>query len=205
MLQTGSRVRLASPSDEAEVITLIAMMHAESGLFALDETRVRKTLALAWERKGGTLAVIGAPGQIRAMIYLTIATAWYTSDSHLEELFCWVHPEHRRSDYARLLMEFAKTSSDALSERAIKLGGRKISLLIGVLTNARMAAKVRLYRRIFGMPAGAFFVHNPSWVRPDGVSEEDFFRAPTSVARMMSRRIERKKKFERKRFDAVRA
>jgi hypothetical protein len=181
MLQTGSKVRLALPTDEAEIIALIAMMHAESGLFLLDEQRVRETLARAWDRKGGTLAVIGAPGKIRAMIYLTIATAWYTKESHLEELFCWVHPEHRRSDYAKRLGEFAKTSSDVLSDSAIKRGSRRIPLLIGVLTNARMTAKVRLYRRMFGMPVGAFFIYNATWMRKEESAEEDFWRLPKLV------------------------
>ena len=63
MLQTGSKVRLAQRSDEAEVISLVRVMHAESGLFPLDDERVRQTLARVWERKGGILALIGAPAK----------------------------------------------------------------------------------------------------------------------------------------------
>ena len=49
MLQTGSKVRLAQRSDEAEVISLVRVMHAESGLFPLDDERVRQTYMVLGE------------------------------------------------------------------------------------------------------------------------------------------------------------
>jgi hypothetical protein len=33
-------------------------------------------------------------------------------------------------------------------------------LLIGVLSNSRTEAKIRLYKRHFGEPAGAYFLYN---------------------------------------------
>ena len=189
MLQTGSKVRLAQRSDEAEVINLIRVMHAESGLFPLDDECVRRTLARVWNRQGGTLAVIGAPGEIRAMMLMQLATAWYTAQSHLEETFCWVHPEHRKSDYSKLLMEYAKHTSDLLSERA----GHKMTLLIGVLTSLQMAPKVRLYRRMFGIPVGAFFAHNAAWVTRHAPAEEDFWRIP-KLSKLLSRQTAPRKR-----------
>ena len=174
MLQTGSKVRLAQRSDEAEVISLVRVMHTESGLFPLDDERVRQTLARVWERKGGILALIGAPGEIRAMLLMQLATVWYTSETHLDETFCWVHPDHRRSDYSKILLEYAKHTSDLLTQRA----GKKIPLIIGVLTSMQMAAKVRLYRRFLGIPVGAFFVHNADWVAKQQPAEEDYWRIP---------------------------
>ena len=38
-----------------------------------------------------------------------------------------------------------------------------ITWFIGVVTNKQMAGKVRLYRRLLGTPAGAFFVTNSKW------------------------------------------
>jgi hypothetical protein len=38
-------------------------------------------------------------------------------------------------------------------------------LVIGVLTNHRMEAKVKLYRKKFGKPAGAFFVVGGKWAK----------------------------------------
>jgi GNAT superfamily N-acetyltransferase len=157
-------------------------MHAEGGMWAYDLDCVRERFARAFDRKGGILAVIGEPGGIRAMSYIEITRAWYTRENHIEELFCWVHPEHRKSDYGRLLIEYAKKCSDDISENA----GIKVPLLMGVLTNRRMEAKVRLYRRHFGPPAGAVFVHNPSWVASFEPCEADVWRLP-AMAKLLTR------------------
>lgn len=173
---TGSTVRLARAADEVEIIGLLKLMHAENGWRPLDVDYARLTFARAWERKGGIMAVIGAPGHIRAMLYLMITNEWYTRDNHLQELFCWVHPDHRNSDYAKTLINYAKKCSDDISASA----GRKIPLIMGVLTNKRMSAKVRLYRRVFGgLPVGAIFMHNADWVDRGELSNEDFWRVPS--------------------------
>ena len=186
MLSTGSKIRLATVADEAEVITMVRLMHGESGLFSLDIDRVRETLSRAWGRKGGSLWVIGQPGNIRAMLYITIEMHWYTKDTHLSEVFCWVHPQHRNSDYAKLLIQHAKECSDKTSARA----GFNVPLTMGVFTGNRMAAKVRLYRRFFGLPVGAYFVYNAEWVGKHEPTNEDFFRVP-SVAKWFRKRTER--------------
>ena len=173
---TGSTIRLARPSDEAEIISCLKMMHAECGWRPLDIDCARATFARAWDRKGGIMAVIGAPGHIRAMLYLMITSAWYTRDNHLEELFCWVHPEHRRSDYGKLLIEYAKKCSDEISAST----GTPVPLIMGVLTNKRVSGKVRLYRRVFKMPpAGAVFAYNAPWVNTSDLDEEDFWKVPS--------------------------
>ena len=185
MTATLSKTRIASPSDESELLRLVVLMHAESGWAPLDLDCVRETLAKAWERRGGIITVIGPPGSIRAMMYVWITRPWFSYSNHLEELFCWVHPEHRRSDYSKLLIEEAKKYSDQISAQS----GQKVPLLMGVLTNKRMAAKVRLYRLFFGMPVGAFFMHNATWVSKDEVCEEDFWRLP-ALARQLYRRTQ---------------
>lgn len=180
---TQSIIRLAHPSDEPELLRLVQLMHAENGWQTLDMDSVRETLGLAFDRKGGILAVIGAPGHIRAMIFVRITRWWFTKDNHLEELFNYVHPDHRNSDYAKILIEYAKGCSDELSDSM----GRKVPLMMGVLASRRMSAKVRLYRRFFGMPVGAFFLHNAAWSRKDDITEEDFWRVP-SLSRLLFQR-----------------
>ena len=160
-------VRIATKTDEDEIIRLLHLMHAEGGLLPLNEARARETFNHAFERKGGMIGVIGEPGDIKAMIYLLISRFWYTDENHLEELFNFVRPDLRKSDYARQLIEFAKATSEQIG----------IPLVIGVLTNTRMEGKVRLYRRILGIPAGAFFVHNAKWVSTTP-SSEDFWQQP---------------------------
>lgn len=173
-MKTESKVRLAQPSDEPELLQLFRMMHAEGGMRPLDIDCVRETFARAFDRKGGILSVIGSPGHIRAMQYLLITRMYYTRENHLEELWNWVHPEHRHSDYSKLMIDHAKSCSDQLSASM----GDKVPLIMGVLTNQRMAAKVRLYRKFFGVPVGAFFVHNSTWVSKQEPAEEDFWRLP---------------------------
>jgi hypothetical protein len=183
MNETSSPIRIASAADEPEILQLLKMMWKEGGWRPLDIDCARAMFARAFDRKGGILAVIGGPGQIRAMMFLLIARAWYTSENHLEELFCYVHPNHRKSDYHKIMIEYAKACSDELSKDA----GRKIPLLMGVLTSKRMSAKVRLYRRFFGIPVGAFFMHNAPWVDKTDLSEEDFWRTPNLLGPLLRR------------------
>jgi hypothetical protein len=77
---------------------------------------------------------------------------WYSDADVLEEKAIFVDPEYRsaKGGRARRLCEFSKQVSD-------KLG---IPLIIGVLSNHRTEAKVKLYERQFGKPSGAFFLYN---------------------------------------------
>jgi hypothetical protein len=184
--QTLSRIRLATPADEPELLHLTRMMHAEGGMRRIDMDCVRAMYARAFNKQGGIVTVIGPPGNIRAMQYLLLTTYWYSRDEHLEELFNWVHPDHRNSDYAKLLIEHAKKCSDEMSNDA----GYKIPLIIGVLTNKRMTAKVRLYRRFLGWPFGAVFLHNADFVNKGDASEEDIWRMP-NIAKMFFKREQR--------------
>lgn len=165
-------VRIATADDGPEIINLLHVMHAEGGLLPLDETCACEMFDHAFSRKGGMIGVIGDAGDIRAMIYLLITRFWYTRDNHLEELFNFVRPDCRKSDYAQRLIGFAKQCSDEI----------KIPLVIGVLTNTRMEGKVRLYRRSLGIPSGAFFVYNANWVNTQP-SSENFWAAPFGRSR----------------------
>ena len=154
-------VRIATRQDEPGLVKLLHMMHAESGMFDLDEREMRATFARAFDRQGGLIGVIGASENIEAALYLLISRFWYTTQNHLEDLFNFVRPDCRKTNYADLLLAFGKDCSD-------KIG---IPLVLGVLTNKRVEAKVRLYRRKLGMPVGAVFVYNAHWVS-DAASDD---------------------------------
>lgn len=140
----------ATLSDLPEFMRLFRVMHRENGMFSLDEDCVVETFNRAVKNKEGVIGLIkGAAGDIRAMLYLLVTRYYYTQQFHLEELFNFVAPEHRKTNYADALLKYAGHCQKSLG----------IPLVIGVLTNSRMEAKVRKYRRHFGMPAGAFFVH----------------------------------------------
>jgi hypothetical protein len=77
---------------------------------------------------------------------------WYSDHEVLEEKAIFIHPDYRsaKGGRARRLCEFSKNTADSLG----------IPLIIGVLSNNRTEAKVRLYKRQFGEPSGAFFLYN---------------------------------------------
>lgn len=152
-----SIVRTAGPEDEEGIMGLCRRLHAENGLFRMDEDRVRgwvhSTLCPAERPNGlppGLIGVIGAQDELEAVIILMVSNFWYAApdDQHLEEFLTYVPPEYRKSEHAKSLIGFAKSCSDALA----------MPLLIGVMSNHRMEAKVRLYRR--QLPKlGEFFMY----------------------------------------------
>jgi hypothetical protein len=160
-------VRIATREDAEEIIRLLHIMHAESGMMPLDEECAKRMFERAFNKSGGIIGVIGETGDIKACIYLLISTFWYTSAYHLEEIFNFVRPDQRKSNYARYLIAFAQDCSDKC----------KLPLVIGVMTNNRMEGKVRLYRRTLGYPAGAFFVYGANWTEAEA-GNEDFWKTP---------------------------
>jgi len=149
-----SVVRRATLADEEELMSLCRLLWAENGVLTLDEDRVKGILQKCLNPNGGgIIGVIGKPGHIEGMICLIISQFWYSSDWILEELYSYIHPEHRKSPNARRLVAFAKAHATALD----------IPLFIGIISNTRTEAKVRLYRGELGQPAGAFFIHNMQW------------------------------------------
>ncbi len=145
-----SVVRLATRDDEPQLMAMCRELHAENGLFKMDEDATIAMLNRAFDRQGGIIGVIDAENEIAAVIYMLLSTFWYSKEDHLEELFAYVRPKHRKpAGHAAALIAFAKECSDRIG----------IPLVIGVLSNKQMAAKVRMYRKELGMPAGAFFVY----------------------------------------------
>jgi len=96
----------------------------------------------------GMMAVIEKDGQLVAMIALRITQLWYSKSPLIEELFNFVHPDHRRSTHAKALIQYAKSLADDL----------RLPLLIGIVSNDRTEQKIRLYQRYLPF-AGAYFVY----------------------------------------------
>jgi Acetyltransferase (GNAT) family len=150
-MASQSQVRLATKEDREEIFRLCKLLHSENGLFPMDDDLVQETMMKGINRNGGILGVIGPTGgPLEGMIYMLISNFWYSRKPHLEELFSYVPPEYRKSNHAKSLIEFAK-----------KCATDDIRLVIGVVSNTRTEAKVRLYERRLGKPAGAFFVYPP--------------------------------------------
>jgi hypothetical protein len=179
MLQTvpPPTVRLASKSEEEELMVMCREIHAENGMESMAEDKVRAMLHKAFNKEGGIIGVIGTPGALEAVIMIVMAESWSSHDTHLEELFAYVRPPFRtkfngdktiRKPHAESLVRFAKKCSDEIG----------IPLVIGIITNKRMKGKVRLYRSILGYPNGAYFVVNPKWINNEDLTDEDFWKTP---------------------------
>lgn len=102
-------------------------------------------------QQGAIIGVIGKSDDLRGMILLLIDPVWYSDEFQLLEIFNFVREDSRRSSFARDLINYAKRCADETG----------LDLTIGVLSNVRMAAKVRLYSRLLPK-GGEFFVYSPS-------------------------------------------
>lgn len=150
---TEVNVRIATVDDLDQVMSMCMSATEENGFVSPSPMRLLEQVWPSLNQKEGIIGVIeGEDGELEGGILLRISHMWYSDDPVIEEKAIFVRPEFRsaRGGRARKLAEFAKTISD-------KMG---IPLAIGVLSNTRTEAKVRLYRRVFGEPAGVYFLYN---------------------------------------------
>lgn len=149
-MTSPSVVRLATEADQDQLMHLGRLLHEENGLFPMDDDLCLEIIQKALRHEGSIIGVIGPSDSLEGMICMEITNFWYSRKPHLVELFNFVHPDHRRSNHAKALLSFAKQCATD-----------DVKLLIGVFSNEKTQAKVRLYERQFGKPAGAFFVYPP--------------------------------------------
>lgn len=142
-------VRLATPEDRAALVDLTTQLHGENGLFSLSLKKRDALLDRYYDQQGSIIGVIGEIGEPVATIYLSLTQPEYTDDWALVEVWNFVRSEHRHSTHAKHLIEYAKFVSSEM----------RIPLLIGILSNHRTEAKVRLYERTLDK-VGAYFVYN---------------------------------------------
>lgn len=141
-----SDVRMAAPADRERLWELMLQLHGENGLFSVSKSKVDVMLDRFYAREGALIGVIGDEGDPVAAIYLEITQVVYSDDWILCEQFNFTHPDHRRSTYARQLIAYAKRCSDDL----------KLPLMIGILSNKRTEAKMRLYEQVLQKSGGYF-------------------------------------------------
>ena len=146
------KVRVGTPADVHDVMELALMGRAENGFVNADEGKILQTIWDALHLNGGIMGLIGPGGQkAQGAVLLRVITPWYSSAKVLEEQAIFIHPDYRTAKGGRAsrLVEFSKHTADSLG----------LPLLIGVLSNSRTEAKVKLYGRHLGEPAGAFFLY----------------------------------------------
>ena len=145
-------VRVGQPEEIHDVMDLAMMACAENGFANPNQVKLCEQIWAGLNLDNGIVGCIGDQGKLEGAILLRISDVWYSDDRVLEEKAIFIHPEYRsaKGGRARRLCEFAKRASEML----------EVPLLIGVLSNHRTEAKVRLYERQFGSPTGAFFLYN---------------------------------------------
>ncbi len=146
-------IRLATTDDMEEVMRLAVTACEENGFLNASVAALANEIWPALVQDHGLCPVIGkAGGEIEGLALLRIGSMWYAPDTTvLEEKAIFVYPQFRSAKGGRAarLCEYTKKVSDTLG----------IPLLIGVLSNTRTAGKVRMYSRLFGEPAGAFWLY----------------------------------------------
>ena len=147
------KVRLGTPADEAAMLKLALAAWEENGIKDVNPEKMLAMIKPALYLWQGLVGIIGEPrGKIEGAVLLRMTQMWYSDAWMLEEKAIFVDPEFRsaKGGRARRLCDFSKKVADELN----------LPLIIGVLSNHRTEAKVKLYERSFGPPAGAFFLYN---------------------------------------------
>lgn len=147
--QRPANVRLATPRDEAALFAFLMLAAEENSLSPPNDELVMAAIRKATGRQGNVVGIIDAPdGSIAASVGICMNTWWYSLKWHCQDMWCYVHPDHRRSDYAKSLIQFSKWWADQLG----------MDLIMGVMSVHRTEGKVRLYRRMLPF-VGAVFLH----------------------------------------------
>ena len=152
----ASAVRFATAADTESIIACLRTMHDENGLFTLSEGKIRNIIECALTPSDGAMrpiiGVIGEPGNIEATICLMLTQLYYTDEWHLGDMWNFIRPDCRKKNLIDSLLDFGAACSE-------KSG---YPFMSAVVSNKRTEAKVRIYRRHFGEPLGAFFLYRPT-------------------------------------------
>lgn len=146
-------VRLAVLQDLPGLMELMRVACREDAQHEMDEEKVLRMVRRYYDQQGAIIAVIGPEGAPEAYLLMVLDEIWYAKPGTMQllELSLFVHPDYRKSDRAKQLMQFSKQASEGLS----------IDLTIGVFSNSRTEAKIRLYQRQF-RTVGAYFMYHPA-------------------------------------------
>jgi GNAT superfamily N-acetyltransferase len=146
-------IRLGVPEDVHDVMELALSACDENGFVHPNPEKLLAEIWPALNYDRGLVGLIGPEGQKpEGAVLLRIGNMWYSDQEVLEEKAIFIHPDFRsaKGGRARRLCEFSKQVADEFG----------LPLIIGVLSNHRTEAKIKLYERQFGKPSGAFFLYN---------------------------------------------
>lgn len=149
------RVRPATWADEAELMEICRLDHAENGVGSFSPGRVRDVFRRALDPGANEIAVIGVVGGetcIEGSIGLAVETGWNSETPVLNGLWAYVRPDFRRSTNLKDLIAYAV----AMAEPApVGLG---IPVMLRSVMTAKTAGQVQHMQRHLGHPCACVWI-----------------------------------------------
>lgn len=154
-VKTKVEVRLGTPDEVDEVMRLALAGCEENAAVPYETDLVLQDVWAALNLHQGVVGVIGPlGGHLEGAVLLRVGTMWYSRSPTIEERAIYVDPGFRdaKGGRAARLFEFSHYMADSLG----------LPLTIGVLSNERTAAKIRMYSRFMGPQDGAYWIYWPA-------------------------------------------
>lgn len=153
-------VRIAIEADEPAIVDLLVMEVQEHGgdVAPVDEERILEHVKMGTRKRGGIVGVIdGLNRKPVGTIGLIPMQWWFSQGYFIQELWLFVHRDHRRSRHAADLISFGNWAADSWS----RAYGSRVYTVSGVLTTKHAQEKMRLYRRLSNFHGGIFVYPEP--------------------------------------------
>lgn len=151
-------VQIGTPQDVDQLMALASSACEENGFLPPNPVKILQEIWSALHQHYGLVGIIkNETGLIEGAILMRIGDMWYSDQMVLEERGIFIHPDYRnaKGGRARKLCEFAKEVSERIN----------IPLVIGILSNTRTEAKVRLYNDSLASRLVHFFCMAPALAR----------------------------------------
>lgn len=140
-------IRYATAGDLPAVKDLLRLMHAEIGMAPASEKKAEAVVSRCFGRDTGcVLLACNADGTVVGTLGLVFDQFWYTDAWHMQEMWTFVHPDHRRSTHAKDLLLTALATARQVG----------VPFVAAVFTDQRTEGKRRLFARYLPQ-VGAIF------------------------------------------------
>lgn len=143
-------MRLARPGDQSRLFDLCRTAFlSNDGFGGVDEARAREQIERACFMDPFVWGVIDGPERIEGVLGLEPCRTWYGGDDswYWIDMILYVHPDHRAGRAGSRLLAFGEWFASVC----------KAPVIVGLMPQARMDAKINLFGR-HGRQIGATFL-----------------------------------------------
>lgn len=147
-------IERADPSDSADLFAFLMPIYAENALQTVSAHKVASLVDRCVNMDEAIAGVIrgGAASPIVASIGLVIEEADYTDDKQIRAVWAFTHPDHRRENYLKKMIEFGKWCQESMQQGS----DTPLPLVMQILTSLDLEAQMRAYQR-YAPQVGALF------------------------------------------------